>query len=72
MGFLKGEHPLLWSKVCQDFALLGKARVKETPGVFSGPPCPWVSEPQHPLLLQTPAPNRTMSEENPYMCFVLF
>lgn len=32
-----------------------------------------MSEPRHPLLLQTPTPNRTMeSEENPYMCFVLF
>jgi hypothetical protein len=27
MGSLKGEHSLLWSKVCQDFALLEKATV---------------------------------------------
>lgn len=55
VGFLKGELSLLWSKVRQDFALLRKMLlVKETPGVSGGSPCPGVSGPQHPLLLQTP------------------
>lgn len=57
------------------FCSAGKARValyvKEDFGVFSGSTCPGGSEPRHPLL--HPTLNRTMeSEENPYICFVLF